>query len=40
MHHDRDIDHAVGFIAFCRTSSVSEHSELRELVVASHTAMY
>ena len=28
------------FIAFCRTSTVSEHSKLWELVFASHTAMY
>ena len=30
MHHDRDIDHPFDFSAFCRTSTVSEHSKFRE----------
>ena len=41
LHHDRDIDHHHRCAAFCRSSStVSEHSELGELVFPPHTAMY
>ena len=41
LHHDRDNDHFHRCTAFCRSSStVSEHSKLREFVFPWQTAMY